>query len=132
MYDIVKEGGDRLKLSKKFGGGGSVSYAISIGMKEAISAGFVDENGDSYDLEKLVNDAEGVISIRRTLIEDRGKGIYRIIQEHKDALLSGDPVMGANNAIYWIDKDTLYEKSVDGVSDKKAIARIEHGVFILI
>jgi hypothetical protein len=82
-----------LKLSKKLGGTGSMSYAISISSKEALSTGFLDENGESYDLEKIVNDMDGTLCIRRSLIEDGDKRVSRIFREYQEILLSGEPVI---------------------------------------
>ena len=118
-----------MKLAKNHGGSGSLSYSISIGRKEALAAGLIDENGESYDVEKFVNDNIGSLCIRRTLIEDGDKRVSRIIREYKETLLSGEPAIDYKGIVYWIDGVTLYEKAIDGLSEKKAIAKVSGSVF---
>ena len=119
-----------VKLSKNRGGTGSVSYSISISGKEATRAGLVDDNGDSYDLEKLVDTSNGHLIIRRSYIDDSTKYVSRVFIENKDVLLSGSPVLDNKNVLYWIDGDILYEKLVDKDSPKKPIAKREGDTFI--
>ena len=119
-----------MKLTKKLGGNGGVSYVISISGKEAAAAGLVDENGESYDLEKIVNDKNESLCIQRSLLDDKVKRVSRIIRDNMETLLSGNPIIDSRNVIYWIDRDILYEKTVDELSQRQAIAKIDGDVFI--
>ena len=50
------------KVSRK--DGHVTAYTVSIGCAEARKAGFLNEDGSSRELEKLVDEAAGTITIR--------------------------------------------------------------------
>ena len=55
-----------MKMFPKKGGHGHVtSYTVTIGTAEARRAGFVGEDGKSYELEKVVDEQAGTITIKR-------------------------------------------------------------------
>ena len=54
-----------IKLSPKKGGNGYISsYSVNIGSSEAKACGFVDENGNQHQLEKVVDFDNNQIIIR--------------------------------------------------------------------
>ena len=55
-----------MKLHPRKGGHGHVTaYMVVIGTAEARRAGFVDEDGTTHELEKVVDEQAGTITIKR-------------------------------------------------------------------
>ena len=53
----------RLRVNRR-GDGYVTNYTVSIGSAEARKAGFLNEDGSSKELEKLIDEAAGTITIR--------------------------------------------------------------------
>jgi len=54
-----------MKLRANRGGHGHVtSYTLSVGSAEARRVGFLDENGKSLEIEKIVDERAGTITLR--------------------------------------------------------------------
>ncbi len=51
-------------VKKKNGRGDSVSYMINVSSSEAVKLGFVDEEGNSLELEKVIDEKNKTITIK--------------------------------------------------------------------
>lgn len=61
IHEVIK-----MILSKKKNGKGYVtSYTLNVGSKEARDLGFIDENGDSKQLEKIIDIENKVLIVKR-------------------------------------------------------------------
>lgn len=62
--------GKPLKLSPKKGGNGYVSsYTVSIGVAELRNAGLISEDGTPFNIEKIIDEENHQIIIRKTAEE---------------------------------------------------------------
>lgn len=113
-----------MKISKRRGGTGSITYSISISGKEAEAVGFLDSAGESYDVEKFVDEESGILCIRRSFAENGGKRISMLLRDSKDAILDGDPVVDAMQMMRWAKNGIIYESPANKHGKKRAIARI--------
>lgn len=59
----------RLRVNRR-GDGYVTNYTVSIGSAEARKAGFLNEDGSSKELEKLIDEAAGTITIRVARTEE--------------------------------------------------------------
>lgn len=90
--------------------GNVVRYMLNINKSEAESAGFVDADGNSVEVEKVVDAENGLITIKKADGEVRKAITSKFVYDNLEVLLSGGRARTARNVHYTMKDNVLYRQ----------------------